>query len=153
MNALDGIQVAKPCPANWDAMSGDERVRFCGLCKLNVYNLSAMKREEAEALVREREGRVCVRFFRREDGTILTQDCPVGLAALRRRVAKVAASLAAFVTIGWAAVAGRGRDQADGPLVVEKPATAQVEKPICETTGRVRVENRPTMGAPMPMKR
>ena len=29
---LENIQIAKPCPANWDAMTGDERVRFCGKC-------------------------------------------------------------------------------------------------------------------------
>ena len=29
-------------------------------------------------IVAEREGSMCVRFFRRTDGTVLTADCPVG---------------------------------------------------------------------------
>jgi hypothetical protein len=65
-------------------MEGDERVRFCALCSKNVYNLSAMSRSEAEALVREQEGRLCVRFYRRRDGTLLTDNCPVGFRRMRR---------------------------------------------------------------------
>jgi hypothetical protein len=82
-------------------MKGDARVRFCDLCKLNVYDLSAMTRADAENLVREREGRLCARFFRRDDGTILTQDCPVGVAArLRRATARVVASFIAYLGLG-----------------------------------------------------
>jgi hypothetical protein len=58
-------------------MHGDDRVRFCGDCKLNVYNLSWMTRLEATELIEQNEGRHCVRFFRRKDGTFVTRDCPV----------------------------------------------------------------------------
>ena len=37
---LDRIQVNVPCQASWDDMRGDDRVRFCGACKLNVYNVA-----------------------------------------------------------------------------------------------------------------
>ena len=61
-------------------MIGTARVRyFCHHCRLNVYNLSAMSREDAETMIRGREGRLCVRFFRRADGTMIIQDCPIGL--------------------------------------------------------------------------
>lgn len=33
---LESIRIAAPCKADWNAMTGDERVRFCGQCKLNV---------------------------------------------------------------------------------------------------------------------
>jgi hypothetical protein len=49
-----------------------------------------MSRQEAEALITKTEGRLCVRFYRRADGSILTQNCPVGLKAIKRRVAWVA---------------------------------------------------------------
>jgi hypothetical protein len=94
---LDNIRVAAPCPASWDAMTGDARVRACGDCKKNVYNLSELTRDEAEALIREKEGRLCVRYFQRTDGTILLKDCVVGRKRRRRRrivAAGVAASLA-----------------------------------------------------------
>jgi hypothetical protein len=66
-------------------MYGDERKRFCKQCKLSVYNLSGMSREEAERLVMNAEGRLCVRFYRRADGTMITQDCPVGWARIKQR--------------------------------------------------------------------
>ncbi|MGE3107936.1 MAG: hypothetical protein AB7G11_10590 [Phycisphaerales bacterium] len=95
---LDQIRVASPCTEPWDGMTGDEKSRRCARCNLNVHNLTAMTRAEAEAfLARAGEGRVCVRFFQRHDGTVLTQDCPVGVAraraALRRGVARIAAAL------------------------------------------------------------
>src|SRR5262245_3088417 len=61
----DNLRVATPCKADWNDMSGDEQVRFCGECGKHVYNLSRMTREEGEALVRQKEGRLCVRFYRR----------------------------------------------------------------------------------------
>ncbi len=92
------IKVASPCKRDWSKMSGDDRVRACADCKLNVYNLSAMSQAEAEALVREREGRLCVRFFMRPDGTVLTRDCPVGVSRVRRTYAASLAAVAALLT-------------------------------------------------------
>jgi len=76
-NPLARVRVASPCKADWDEMIGTDRVRFCGQCSLNVYNLSAMTRDEAESVIAANEGKLCVRFYRRKDGSILTQDCPV----------------------------------------------------------------------------
>lgn len=96
-NPLDNIHIASPCPANWDEMFGDDRKRHCGSCKLNVYNLSDMTRREAEDLLINSEGRLCVRFFRRADGTILTKNCPVGWAAVKHRVSRVATAVFSMV--------------------------------------------------------
>ncbi len=96
-NPLNNVKIASPCPANWDAMNGDNKVRFCGECKLNVYNLSGMNKAEAENLLRNTEGRLCVRYFRRADGTVLTQDCPVGWRAVKRRVSNLAAAACTLV--------------------------------------------------------
>jgi hypothetical protein len=89
-NPLDRITIASPCNADWDQMFGNDRARFCGQCNLNVYNLSSMTRAEAELLIGRTEGRLCVRYFHRADGSIITQDCPVGLRAIRRRISYVA---------------------------------------------------------------
>jgi hypothetical protein len=83
---LEQLRIANPCPARWEEMEGDDRVRFCGACKKNVYNLSALQRSEAEALVASREGKMCATFFRRADGTVLTADCPVGQRKARVRL-------------------------------------------------------------------
>src|SRR5262245_16139304 len=81
---LENLRIASPCSQSWEEMSGDERVRFCGACRKNVYDLSSLTREQAEALVLAREGQVCVRFYRRADGTVLTADCAVGGRRVRR---------------------------------------------------------------------
>ena len=41
---FDTLRIATPCTASWDAMSvdvksGDARKRFCGQCRLNVYDV------------------------------------------------------------------------------------------------------------------
>ncbi|HEX8140604.1 MAG TPA: hypothetical protein VF544_23760 [Pyrinomonadaceae bacterium] len=96
---LDRVTVAAPCSAPWDEMIGDERARFCGQCQRNVYNLSGMTRREAEALIAGAEGRLCIRFYKRRDGTILTENCPVGLRALKRRLSRLAsATLSALLS-------------------------------------------------------
>src|SRR5262249_17095542 len=74
-SGLDELQVSSPCQASWEQMTGDNRVRFCAQCKQNVYNLSDLTHTEAVSLVREHEGKLCVRFFRRPDGSFLTRDC------------------------------------------------------------------------------
>lgn len=75
--ALDGVRVASACDVPWEAMQGDERARRCGQCRMTVYDLSALDRAEAAALLRRHEGqRVCINFYRREDGRIQTRDCP-----------------------------------------------------------------------------
>jgi hypothetical protein len=81
-------------------MAGDERVRFCGLCRKNVYNLSALSREAAERLIEERQGKLCALLYRRADGTVLTSDCPVGARAFVSRVTRrIAASLTGLFLI------------------------------------------------------
>src|ERR1043166_9145313 len=94
---LDNVRVAAPCPANWDSMFDNERVRFCGECQLNVYNLSSISKAEAEQLIGQAEGRLCARYYQRKDGSIITQNCPVGLRALKRRVSRIAAAISSIV--------------------------------------------------------
>lgn len=100
---LDRVSVASPCPARWEEMVGTEQARFCGDCKKNVYNLSAMTRDQAEAFLSQAES-PCVRFYQRTDGTIITSDCPVGIGRKRRRtwIASMAATaVAALAGLGF----------------------------------------------------
>ena len=94
---LDNIRIASPCSADWNEMYGDDRKRFCGECKLNVYNLSGMTSDEAESLIMNAEGRLCVRFYRRADGSVLTQDCPVGWAKVKQRTRIFATAVVSMV--------------------------------------------------------
>ena len=60
--SLEQLRVEHPCPASWDAMTGNDRVRFCEACQKRVYDLSAMPKDEAERLICEAAGRMCVRI-------------------------------------------------------------------------------------------
>jgi len=100
---LPNIRVATPCTADWNKMTGDERIRACADCNKNVYNISEMTREEAEALILGKEGRLCVRYYQRKDGTILLKDCAIGVAQKRKRRVIAAGAAALLAGGGFAA--------------------------------------------------
>lgn len=93
-DALSEVKLAFHCPADWKTMSGDERVRHCSLCERNVYNISGMSRDEAVKFIEGTGGKVCLRFYRRADGTILTQPC----GAIKRRLFKARVLISTFAT-------------------------------------------------------
>lgn len=80
---IDDVQIASPCSVAWDDMDGDDKVRHCYQCKLNVYNIAAMEHREAVELLGLRDD-ICIRLFRRKDGTVITRDCPIGLKVMKR---------------------------------------------------------------------
>lgn len=80
---FEDVRIAVPCKSSWAKMKGDDRVRFCSQCSLNVYNIMEMTQEEAVNLISETEGRLCIRLWRRRDGTIITKDCPMSFKKLR----------------------------------------------------------------------
>jgi hypothetical protein len=98
---LDIVRIASPCTESWERMSGDDRARYCSGCDRKVYNLSAMTRFEAESLLENAEGRVCVRLYRRPDGSVMTEDCPTGSRMIRvrmlRRISTVATTSLALI--------------------------------------------------------
>ncbi|MEQ9321921.1 MAG: hypothetical protein RIF41_22320 [Polyangiaceae bacterium] len=151
---LNDVRVASPCSESWDEMIGDERTRFCLKCDKNVYDVSAMTRDEAEALIAEAEGGhagLCLRIYRRKDGTVLTSDCPVGRR--RRRVTKIAAAAMAF---GGGALAFAAYDSACtmGEMAAMPPPPAldpppHEREPVVEAPVEVEmgdVVERPVMG-------
>jgi len=150
---LRSLKIASPCPANWDEMYGTDRVRFCGECRLNVYNLSEMTRVEAERLIASTEGRLCVRYYERRDGTVLTQDCPVGLAAFRRRAARLAGALAGFflgIVGGGGAVLSLqggappiGHERTMGTIAVPPPKPNVIQGDVRPMTGVIAIEAPP----------
>jgi len=109
-SALDMLQVASPCSADWRKMVGDSRVRMCAECNKNVYDISAMTEAEALAFL-AKDGGSCVRFYRRADGRVMTSDCPVGVVDRRRRLRILAAAsvpLVAGTVAAFAVAQGAG---------------------------------------------
>lgn len=96
--SLDVIQVAQPCPADWNAMAGDDQKRFCSHCQKFVHNISAMSEIEAERLVCQNAGDLCVRFSRdAQTNQVLTLDYEKRATPSRRRAITVIASIGAAV--------------------------------------------------------
>ena len=147
--ALEDIRIAKPCRADWNAMTGDDRARFCGSCHKNVYDLSRMSRPEAEDLIRQHEGDVCLRLHRRADGTVITSDCPVGMRAARRPFFALAAGFAALLASGLAVAA----HTPVGTVSVGQETIGQrlFVTPILNVLERINpLRRQATMGSPMP---
>jgi len=139
-NPLDAIEIRVPCTVSWEGMQGDDRRRYCGLCKLDVYNLSAMPRKEAEALVSGASGRLCVRLYRRPDGTVLTRNCRK-ILAFRRAAGAVAAGLVAWV---FSVLAFSCRKEPGSPVAVPQaltPAPALPHPPL--SMGRICIPTPP----------
>ncbi|MBI4748614.1 MAG: ankyrin repeat domain-containing protein [Acidobacteria bacterium] len=96
LRIIDHVQVKSPCTEDWNEMVGNDEVRFCSHCSKHVHNLSAMTRHEAEKLVLESNGNLCIRYLRRpEDQQIVTLPDWMDRPALRRLVLPVAAGVMA----------------------------------------------------------
>jgi hypothetical protein len=144
-STLDHVRVAAPCDVDWDNMFGDEQVRFCGQCKLNVYNLSEMTKQEAELLVSRTEGRLCVRYYRRRDGSIITQNCPVGLRSLQRRVSRIAGAICTTVLSFFAGITAYGIADRFS-LMSGRQSTALTGVMVLETKSETPPHFSPVMG-------
>lgn len=76
MSAEDPLQrlvVKSPCSQDWDSMVGNDRVRFCEHCSLNVHNISEMTRVQALLLANRSRGRLCVRYHSNAQKEIVTR--------------------------------------------------------------------------------
>ncbi len=94
----DELPIPEPCHADWEAMEPRERARFCRECGIEVTDVTAHTEAEARAFAaRPREGRVCVSYVVRRDGSIRladTPDVPARSLIRRSRTLLAAASLA-----------------------------------------------------------
>jgi ankyrin repeat protein len=98
--------IPAPCDAAWESMAGNDRVRFCDHCSLHVTSLSDMTRQEAISLVARSEGRLCVRFVKRADGSVLSKQAPPKLHHIARRISRIAAG-AFTATLSLSSAAGQ----------------------------------------------
>jgi hypothetical protein len=92
---LDQVQIARSCSNDWESLTGNDRVRFCGECNKNVYNFTAMTRSEAENLIRETAGNICARIIRDVEGFVVTAKSPIGLNLIPLRASKIASAVVA----------------------------------------------------------
>jgi len=91
------LRIASRCPKSWDELVGDNRIRYCGQCRLNVYNLAEMNRDEVAEVVRKTEGRLCGRLYVRVDQTATVENCR--RSGFRKKIV-AALSVAALLLVG-----------------------------------------------------
>ncbi|MFA6212506.1 MAG: TonB family protein [Candidatus Obscuribacterales bacterium] len=123
-NLSQSVFIETPCTADWNDMTGNESVRFCHSCKLNVYNISQFSDSEAEEIFAQNlnGNRMCTRLYRRPDGTIMTDNCPRALRRLRdlrnktfSAIAKVAALATLFLTAFMPQASAKDNDREKAP--------------------------------------
>src|SRR5438552_5685758 len=80
---LAAVHIASPCQKPWQAMQGDDRVRYCDHCRRQVHNLSQINSAEAQRLVENRTGDLCVCYAPARDGNVQTLDYQPAAGRLR----------------------------------------------------------------------
>jgi hypothetical protein len=97
---LASLTLVRGCSVSWDAMVGTARVRNCGVCEREVFDLTALDPEEIEAFLSERREKLpCMRLYVRPDGRYQEGPC----APARRRLFHAAAAAALLGLVGLAA--------------------------------------------------
>lgn len=105
---LSQMRAAAPCQQSWDTMSGNDQVRFCSQCYKKVYKFSNLNRAQAIDLVTAHEGRACVAYYRRADGSVMAEECPVGLRRVQRpfHFARMTATALLLPLLGFTSLLG-----------------------------------------------
>jgi hypothetical protein len=127
--------ILNPCPKKWSDLSGDDRVRYCDLCKKNVHALDEYSPGERSALWRESGGNVCGMMSKATPepvrsrraillGALLTAVSPLFAQSgrLRIRVTDITGAVVpnAKVTISGTSIAA-STDQAGEALITGLP--------------------------------
>lgn len=107
------LEVTEPCPKKWEELEGGEQKRYCGACRLHVFNSAAMTREEVREVSAQAEGRLCMRVVKDPSGqTKFADPKPARVAGL---------ALAAGSSV--LAACGSAPPEAPGVPVEEAPRT------------------------------
>ena len=131
------------CPMPWQAMSGDERRRFCAQCGHHVENLSLLSSGQRRALLdRAKHERVCGTYLVRLSGEMVTPDRPLtepestrvrqfGVAALSAGALALAAGCTNPASQATAHAAAA--TETNAPVVSAAPATNVPAMPTTQT--------------------
>ncbi|MDQ1813284.1 hypothetical protein RBA41_08205 [Massilia sp. CCM 9210] len=133
--ALQRVDIASPCTVSWDKMAGDDRVRHCNDCNKNVFNLSSMPQADAAALLADNHhGDLCVRFYRRQDGTVMTSDCGDSPRAAVRQAWRKLPHMAGAAVLALSA-AGCSASDAAPDAKAHSPVPGVTPTPMIVTMG------------------
>ena len=131
-------------------MQGDDKIRHCDSCNKNVFNLINMSSKEIEEtlLAQMVTSQVCVRMYKRSDGTVVTADCVSVKEKLKRSIRKSALHAQAYTAavlalIGISAI--RSDALAQDAFDVE-PTAANAASPTSSPTTNPTTDQTQVMG-------
>jgi len=139
---LQVLRIDDPCTVDWGRMDGDDRVRHCGVCERNVYDLTVLSSEEIdELLARYEGGGLCVQMLLRADGTVVVADeakrCPEEVAGAAKRrdrrrllVGAIGAAVGASAFATLARMAASWVEAVTAPAFPEHPPTPEKPAPV-----------------------
>jgi hypothetical protein len=127
-------------------MPGTDRVRHCGICDKEVWNLTAMDAEEAEAFLDERRTNLpCLVLHRRLDGYFQDGRCEPG----EQRMVRAAALATTLGLVAALGVLAASRVEPSPPSCARGPAPSAAVEYETHWRGRGVVEPRSVLaGAP-----
>ena len=141
---LDRIDVREPCTESWEEMTGNNQVRLCSHCARDVHDLSNMTRVRAEKLVRESNGRLCIRYMKDPKGNVIT--APSTFTQIKRQATVAAGVLAATLSLSTLAhsqgsikhpIENRGINQKLGSDATLTQAFLSVSGTVVDSAGAV----------------
>jgi len=128
-NVIDRVYIENPCNEDWELMTGNDQVRFCSHCAKDVHNISTLARRDAERLVLEANGNLCVRYYRNPDGTKIMDEHPTRFHQLPRRVSRLAAgAFTVALSISSTAVAQSSDSQKTAAVSKRKMKARKIER-------------------------
>src|SRR3982751_97989 len=111
-NIHDHVKIESPCNADWESMIGNDRVRFCKHCNLNVNDIDNFTSKELRRLLLTSRGRICFRY------RVPAMALPRLHQIVPRRVARFAAgAFSAALSLSTAAV-----QQANATSLADSPS-------------------------------
>ncbi len=111
------LTVRTPCRENWNAMSGDDKRRFCGSCSKHVHHLSELTEAEATALVKQPG--ICGRFRQDASGRVVFADSGPTLTRLAKAAAAVVLTASVVSSPAMAGGQAASPDEATGNWLVD----------------------------------
>lgn len=134
-------QITKPCHQNWDAMTGDEKKRYCSHCRLHVHNLSAMTPEEQLALLARRDEKSCITYLEKGEAMRVCTDNWVAVQRFFRPFRRMALSLSAIAVALLTSCGTPSARRVSPPKPPPSPPPV-----VCEP---VELDGKRVMGAPV----
>lgn len=79
------LVIPEPCSADWEAMHGDDRKRFCDMCTKHVHNVSELTEEQAHELLGSSDD-LCIQYAFDRSGEVMFADTTAPHWRLHRQV-------------------------------------------------------------------